>query len=188
MTTTFKQYSIPDAPVASKSALQNVEKTLGFVPNLFATMAESPIALECYLTLDGILAKGSFTAAERQIIQTAVSAANGCAYCVAAHSTLANKLRASDDAIAAARGEDRAADPRLDALIQFTHAVVRLRGHIARAELDAFLGAGFKPAQALEVVAHVGLKTISNYIDGFASIPLDEAFQEYRWRPVSAAA
>jgi uncharacterized peroxidase-related enzyme len=186
--TTFKQYSIASAPVASKSALHDVEKALGFVPNLFATLAESPVALQGYVTLDAILATGSFTAAERQIIQTAVSAANGCAYCVAAHSTLANTLRAADDAIAAARGEGMAADPRTDALVHFTHAVVRSRGHIARVELEAFLGAGFKPAHALEVVAHVGLKTISNYVDGFARIPLDEAFQEHRWQPTSEAA
>lgn len=86
MKTEFKQYTVADAPTASRSALQNVEKALGFVPNLFATLAESPVALEGYLTLDGILAKGTFTGAERQLIQAAVSSANGCAYCAAAHS------------------------------------------------------------------------------------------------------
>ena len=158
------------------------------MPNLFATLAESPVALEGYLTLDGILSKGSFTASERQLIQAAVSTANGCAYCAAAHSTFAGKLRASEDAIAAARAEGMASDSRLDALVHFTHVVVRARGHIAPVELEAFLGAGFTQAQALEVVAHVGLKTISNYIDGFAHFPLDEEFQARRWQPVSAAA
>lgn len=188
MATRFRQHSLATAPVASQSALQDIERGLGFVPNLFATLAESPVTLDGYLALDAILAKGSFTAAERQILATAVSSANGCTYCTAAHSTLAGRLRAPGDAITAARGEGAAADAALAALVHFTHAVVRTRGHIESEELEMFLAAGFTPAQALEVVAHVGLKTISNYIDGFAHVPLDAAFQDNRWRPVAAAA
>lgn len=188
MKTEFKQYTAADAPAASRPALQNVEKALGFVPNLFATLAESPVALEGYLTLDGILAKGTFTGAERQLIQAAVSSANGCAYCAAAHSTFAGRMRAPEDAIAAARGEGTASDPKVDALVRFIHAVVEARGHIPPEQLESFIAAGYTPAQALEVVAHVGLKTISNYIDGFASFPLDTAFQARRWEPVRTAA
>jgi uncharacterized peroxidase-related enzyme len=188
MTTTFRQHSIDAAPAEARSALQAIERGLGFVPNLFATLAESPITLEGYQALDAVLMKGSFTAKERQLILTAVSSANGCVYCTAAHSTLADGLRAAADAIAAARGEGMASDPRLDALVHFTHVVVRDRGHIASAELNAFLASGFTPAHALEVVAHVGLKTISNYIAGFAKVPLDKAFQDHRWQRASAAA
>ena len=188
MTTRFRQHSIDGAPAESRPALQAIQKGLGFVPNLFATLAESPTTLEGYLALDGVLARGSFTAKERQLILTAVSSANGCTYCTAAHSTLAGSLRAAADAIAAARGEGMATDARVDALVHFTHVVVRDRGRIASAELEAFLGAGFTPAQALEVVAHVGLKTISNYIDGFAKVPLDEAFEPHRWHRTPEAA
>jgi hypothetical protein len=33
----------------------------------------------------------------------------------------------------------------------------------------------------MEVAANVGLKTISNYIDGFAAVPLDLALESQRW-------
>ena len=46
---------------------------------------------------------------------------------------------------------------------------------------ERFFAAGFSPAQALEVVANVGLKTISNYIDGFAHVPLDAVLEPQRW-------
>lgn len=184
----FKQHSTATAPEESRSGLEAVNNALGFVPNLFATMAESPVALNGYLGLDAVLANGTLTAAERQVVQTAVSSANGCAYCTAAHSTFATRLRAPRDAIAAARGDGRASDPRTDALVQFIQSVVRTRGHIAPEELEAFMEAGFTAAQALEVVAHIGLKTISNYIDGFARIPLDAAFQAWAWHPVPSAA
>ena len=40
--TDFETYTIENAPEASKPILQAAKKTLGFVPNLMATMAESP--------------------------------------------------------------------------------------------------------------------------------------------------
>ena len=187
MTTTFRQHSLESAPQESRESLQAVRRGLGFVPNLFATLSESPVTLKGYLGLDAVLARGTFSPAERQILLTAVSSANGCAYCTAAHSTLAYGVRVAPDAVAAARGEGTAKDARIDTLVRFTHAVVRTRGRIAPGELAAFFAAGFTPAQALEVVAHAGLKTISNYIEGIAHVPLDAAFEAQRWEPIAAA-
>jgi hypothetical protein len=65
---------------------------------------------------------------------------------------------------------------------------VRERGHVGRDALALFLAAGFTPAQAMEVAANVGLKTISNYIDGFADITLDDALAAQRWEPTAIAA
>jgi AhpD family alkylhydroperoxidase len=144
-------------------------------------MSESPVVLNGYLALEAVLARGTFTAAERQLVLVAASATNGCAYCAAAHSTFAASLHASDDALAAARGSGHADDPRTDALITFTHAVARDRGHVGPEVLERFLAAGFTTAQAMEVAANVGLKTISNYIDGFAHVPLDGALVPQRW-------
>jgi uncharacterized peroxidase-related enzyme len=185
--TPFPAHTVRTAPDRSRPALEGVGRALGFVPNLFATMAGSPETLAGYLALDGVLAKGTFGPAERQLILTAVSAANGCAYCTAAHSTFAAGLRAAPDALAAARGAGHAADARTDALIGFTHAVVRERGHVGREAVGRFLAAGFTPAQAMEVAANVGLKTISNYIDGFAEITLDDALAPQRWEPAVPA-
>lgn len=186
--TTFAQHTVETAPVESKVALQGVGKALGFVPNLFATMAESPETLMGYLALDGILAKGSFTGAERQVLLTAISAANECLYCTAAHTTFARSMRAPESAVLAARGEGVADDARLAALVDFTHAVVTARGKVGDAVLERFLAAGFTPAHALEVVTNVGLKTISNYIDGFARVPLDAALQPAAWTPPETVA
>src|SRR5438552_1208835 len=41
----FAQYTIASAPESSKPLLARVHKALGFVPNLFATFAESPVVL-----------------------------------------------------------------------------------------------------------------------------------------------
>ena len=51
----------------------------------------------------------------------------------------------------------------------------------------AFLAAGFTKAQVLEVFLAVAFKLISNYTNQVADIPLDEAFQAYRWDGQKAA-
>jgi uncharacterized peroxidase-related enzyme len=180
-TNLFPLYTSANAPIGSQPVLAAAEKALGFLPNLYATVGGSAEALNGYHALDTILGKGTFTAAERQLIAVATSATNGCGYCTAAHSTFATSMHAAPDAVAAARGAGHSADPRTEALIAFTHAVTRDRGHIADGELERFLAAGFTGAQAMEVAANVGLKTISNYIDGFAPLPLDRQFEPQRW-------
>ncbi|MCH7522456.1 MAG: carboxymuconolactone decarboxylase family protein, partial [Chloroflexi bacterium] len=78
-------------------------------------------------------------------------------------------------------------DGRLSALRDFTHAVVEKRGRVAEDEVKAFLDAGFTKAQVLEVILAAAFKLISNYTNHVADIPLDEAFQAYRWDGRKAA-
>lgn len=176
----FAPHTVASAPEGSRATLAAVEKGLGFLPNLFATMGESPETLNGYAGLEAVLARGSFGPAERQLLIVAISSENGCAYCVAAHSTLAALYHADAAAIAGARGEAPLADPRLRALTTFARAVVRERGHVGDEVLEGFLSAGFTRAQALEVVANVGYKTIANYIVGFAHPALDPQFEAQR--------
>ena len=78
-------------------------------------------------------------------------------------------------------------DGWLSALRDFTRAVVEKWGRIAEEEVKASLAAGFTKAQVLEVILAVALKLISNYTNQVADIPLDEAFQAYRWDGQKAA-
>src|SRR5947207_13627867 len=96
----YALHTAASAPEGSKATLFAIEKGLGFLPNLFATMAESPEALNGYVGLEALLARGTFGAAERQLLLTAISSENGCGYCVAAHSTLAAMVKADASAIA----------------------------------------------------------------------------------------
>jgi hypothetical protein len=42
--TTYRPHTVYSAPAESKATLEALTKGLGFLPNLFATMAESPPA------------------------------------------------------------------------------------------------------------------------------------------------
>ena len=183
----YQPHTVSSAPAGSKATLEAMQKAFGFIPNMFATIAESPAAVNGYVALENVLAKGTLSSAERQILLTTISSENGCLYCTAAHSTLAGALRADEASVAEARGERAPSATRTGALVAFTREVIRERGQISTGALQSFFDAGFTKAQALEVVANIGLKTISNFIDGFAHVSLDPQFVARRWEPAHAA-
>ena len=69
------------------------------------------------------------------------------------------------------------ADPKLQALHVFTERVNSARGHVAQADIYAFLAAGYSQAHILDVILGTGLKTLSIYTNHIAKTPLDAVFQ-----------
>jgi alkylhydroperoxidase/carboxymuconolactone decarboxylase family protein YurZ len=88
----FTPVTIATAPQASKALLENIRRSLGFIPNMMATFANNPIVLQGYLALEDVFERGSFTPKERQIILLATSVENDRSYCTAAHSTIAQSF------------------------------------------------------------------------------------------------
>lgn len=179
--TRFAVHTTASAPDASRASLAGVQKALGFVPNLFGLLAESPAALQGYLALSAALDRGTLTPAERELLNIVVSTENGCDYCVAAHSTLAGVQEIAPELVEAVRSGRTVADRRLNALITLTRALVRGRGFRAEVPLAAFFEAGYTRAQLLEVAGRIGLKTFANVVNNAAGTPLDQAFEPQRW-------
>ena len=169
------------APAASRPILETAQRSLGFVPNLYATLAHSPLALISYTELAQTIAERStLTATEQQVVFLAASLENGCDYCVAAHSTLALAQKVDAAVLDAVRAKEPISDGRLEALRQTTIALVKERGWLSETQTRAFVDAGFERAQLLDVVTLLALKTISNYTNHLADTPIDAAFQAQR--------
>ncbi len=180
---TFKLYTLASAPAGSLPILEAANKGLGFIPNLYAHLAESPVTLEAYKQLGALLEKSAFTPVEQQTILLAVSVENRCAYCVAAHSFIARNMVKADAAIISAlRTGGSLPDTKLNALATFTRAVVRERGWVADSqELKNFFAAGYTKQHALEVILGVAMKTLSNYANHLTNTPVDAAFANEAW-------
>ena len=63
----------------------------------------------------------------------------------------------------------------------FAETVVRERGFVGEAALNAFISAGYTKAQVLEVVMIVATKTISNYVNHITKTPLDDFMADTKW-------
>ena len=165
--------SIEASPAASQPLLQAVQKQLGSVPNLFRVIGNSAAALEGYLGLNGALGKGKLDAKTRERIALAVAEINGCNYCLAAHSYLGKNLAKLDDAEIAANRSGTSNDAKADAAVRFAAKVVTARGHVASGDLDAVRSAGYGDAEIVEIVLHVALNTLTNYVNEVAGTDID---------------
>jgi uncharacterized peroxidase-related enzyme len=166
----------PDA----KDRLLTAQKNNGFLPNLIGVLANAPTALETYQVVGAINARTGLTAAEREVVQITAATRNGCGFCVAGHTALARKkLAMPEEIIQALRNTDALSDPKLNALAQFTLAVIDLKGQVADDELKDFLAAGYTQANALEVVLGVSLATLCNYANNLAKTPINPELQAY---------
>jgi uncharacterized peroxidase-related enzyme len=165
--------TIAEAPAATRPQLEAVQQQLGSVPNLFRLLATSPAALGGYLGLSGALAKGALDARTRERIALAVAEINGCGYCLAAHSFIGTKLAKLDAGEVAAARAGRSADAKADAALRFAVAVTQARGRVTAGDLAAVRGAGWTDAEILEIVAHVALNTLTNYVNEVAGTEVD---------------
>jgi uncharacterized peroxidase-related enzyme len=182
----FTIHKIDSAPAGSAEALQTLEQGLGFVPNLAATMAESPVLVGGFVDLRKTLAGGELSGVEREIVALAVSLENECDYCMAAHSTFALMQKADEEAVAAARQGREPEDPKLAALYRFARSLATKRGHVDKEETQALLDAGYSRGALFEVVAQVGHTTLANLAHSISDAPLDGAFEPQAWAKAAA--
>ena len=165
--------SIEASPAASQPLLQAVKKQLGVVPNLFRLVGTSPAALEGYLGLNGALAKGALEAPTRERIALAVAEINGCDYCLSAHSYLGKNLAKLSEVEIAANRHGHSGEAKADAAVGFAVKLVKARGHVTDSDIKAVKDAGYNDAQLIEIVLHVALNTLTNYINEVAKTEID---------------
>ncbi len=176
------------APEDARTILTEAQQKFGFVPNLYAGLANAPSALEAYLALSGWFERTSLSPIERQVVLLTASVVNGCEFCVAAHSFIGKQMAGIPENVVMDIRADREPEaPKLAALWDFTRSVVQQRGWVQdHPALHRFLAAGFSPQQALEVILGVTQKTLSNYANHLLQTPLNPAFESERWTAVKA--
>jgi uncharacterized peroxidase-related enzyme len=177
----YPVHTIDTAPDGAKQALTGLRQAFGLVPNLAATMANSPPLLNSFFAAFGQFAAGTFTGGERQVLLLSNAVANNCAWAVAFHSTIALREGVEQADVAAIRQRALPADPRLAALSTLTRALIEQRGHLTETDAKAFTTAGFDDDQLLDVITGVAISTMANYAGNIANPPLDAPFQPQTW-------
>ena len=178
----FPMHSTASAAEDSLPALEWYKDSFSMVPNLAGVLAESPALLLSYWQLQqNLFAHSTLSRQEINIVQATVAHANTCQYCVAGHTAFGKMefFNNTDEQLNAVRNEDAFEDPKLNALRDFTLLVLKKQGRISDGQLTAFLHAGYTRAQALDVVANIAAKVMSNYANQIALTPIDEAFAAF---------
>ena len=79
------------APEGSRPFVDKAVANNGFLPNLIGVLANSPQALQTYMTVSGINAETSLTLPEREVVQITAARIHGCDFCIAGHTAIALK-------------------------------------------------------------------------------------------------
>lgn len=178
---TYRIHTLDSAPEKSRPALQSLQQAVGAIPNLAATMAESPTLISGFVGAFGNFHGGSFTGAEKQTLLLTNAVTNDCAWAVAFHSTMALREGVAAEHVRAIRERRLPSDRPLAALSGFTRALIEKRGHVSAGEIAELTAAGFTPAQALEAIAGLAVSVMANYAGNVTRPALEAAFQAQAW-------
>ncbi len=156
---TLQPLRFEEANVASQVIFTNVKSKIGMVPNLYASMGISDKLLGGFLNFTETLKSGEFTNKEYEAIALATSQANGCAYCLSAHTVIGfteeETLELRTNSIA---------DKKLNALVSLVSEVVESNGHPSESTVLTFFDVGYTKVAFAELIGAVALTTITNYV------------------------
>jgi uncharacterized peroxidase-related enzyme len=169
--TSFPVPTRADVSPANQALFDALQKGLGMVPNLYATLAHNETALGDYLTLQN--RKSTLKAKERELVNLVVSQVNGCPYCLAAHTALGKMNGFTEDQILEIRSGSASFDAKLDALAQFVRTTTESRGHPSPDAVAAVQVAGYTKANIVDIVMTIGDKIITNFLHGVSQVPID---------------
>ena len=164
--------------------LSRTQMQMGRIPPMYSGMANNPALLDSYIySFQSFREHAGFTALEQEVIFLSISVENGCEYCVAAHSFMADKIgHIRHDIIHAIRNSTEISDPKIRVLSLFARAITAKRGYPSSEDLDNFYEAGYTSRDVLGVVAAVGIITFSNYYNHIFHTPLDKKYSEWAWK------
>jgi uncharacterized peroxidase-related enzyme len=163
-----EQVSLP-----SQEIFEQIQKKIGKVPNLYATIGYSAPALKGMLDYEATLTGSNiFTAKEREAINLIVSQVNACDYCLAAHTAIAQmKGYTKDETVLIRKGI--AKDMKLNTIILLARFIAQNKGKAEAALTDAFFSAGYDEAALIELIGLITLRTFTNYVYATTEIPID---------------
>lgn len=169
----MKNFTVPTreqvAP-ANQTIFDNLTNALGFVPNLYATIAYSDNGLGRYLAFQN--AKTTLSNKEKEAVNLIVSEVNGCLYCQSAHTVIGKMNGFTDEQLLDIR-RGKAETPKLNSLVKLAASITKNRGRAEAALVDDFYAQGYSNENLVDLILQVSDKTAMNYLHNLTQIPVD---------------
>jgi uncharacterized peroxidase-related enzyme len=169
----MKKFTVPSKEsVSAENAthFDNLQKALGMVPNLYATIAHSNGGLTRYLSFQ--TAKTSLTNKEREAVNLVVSEVNGCVYCQSAHTVLGKMNGFSEEEVLNLRSGG-SSNPKLQSLVALAKNITETKGRVSEQYINAFYNAGYNDENLVDVILQISDKIAMNYLHNLTKVPVD---------------
>lgn len=168
----IQKVALETAPEASKPVLEGINKAFGKIPNIFASVANSPAALKALMGVFGALDSGVLKGKAHEAIALRVGQMNGCAYCTAAH-TAKGKMAGATEAETVEFRKGVSADKKIQALLKLAEGINVKRGGISDEELAAARAAGLTEEEIMEALTIVICNLFTNTINALVKTEVD---------------
>lgn len=169
----IRKVELEKATGTQKEILESIKKKIGKVPNIYAGLAQSPVALQAYVSFGDHLQKGSLDAKTRETVALAVAQYNGCDYCLSAHSFVGSKMLGMTEKEIMNIRKGHATDPKIQSLLDFVFIVVDKRANITDLDYRKIREAGYSEGEVIEIIANVVQTIFTNYFNHVAQTEID---------------
>jgi uncharacterized peroxidase-related enzyme len=168
------------ADTETKAALELVQTAFGGIPNLMKMLAIAPNVLRGIMAFNNEVTHGELETSLVEQVALLASGINQCEYCVAVHIHVGQQAGLSrNELICNLQGE--ASEPKSQAVLNFTKAVVNNRGKVDESTVKALREQGLSDKAIIEIVGVIGLYTCLNYVKHLTQPTLDfPAVEEFR--------
>ena len=110
----------------AKELLDRIQAAFGMTPNMARAMAANPAVLDGWLRLSTSLGR-TLSPKLNERIAIAIAEANGCGYCLSAHTAVGRMVGLDADELHASR-RGGSADPKVSAALRFAREGTRSAG------------------------------------------------------------
>ena len=156
----------------TKEIFDDIKKKFGKVPNIYATVAHSPVVLRAFLEYGSALKSGELNAKEAEAVALSLAEDNECHYCLAAHTAVAKMSGLSEEETLQLRS-GTSGEEKLHAVAALAKEISESRGRPSHESLEAFFAAGYSKAALVELIALVSLNIFTNYFNHIAETEID---------------
>lgn len=176
----FPVPELTDLPDDLRERILAVQEKSGFVPNVFLVLAHRPDEARAFFDYHDalMLRDGGLSAAEKEMIVVATSAANDCVYCVVAHGAIL-RIRAKDPHLAdqvATNWRKAELTERQRAILRFALRVATDSASIEDGHLDELRAHGVDDEDIWDIGAIAGLFALSNRMANLTSMAPNAEF------------
>ena len=182
------RYSVPsiqNLPEDIKARILEVQEKIGFVPNVFLTLAHRPAEWRAFFDYhDALMApetigrKSGLTKGEREMIVTTTSALNHCLYCVIAHGAIL-RIYEKDPLIAdqlSINYRKASLSQRQTGMLEFAIKICERSHEITESDFEQLHRVGFDDDDIWDIGAITAFFGMSNRLANFTGVQPNSEF------------
>jgi alkylhydroperoxidase family enzyme len=147
----------------AQEMLTQLDKNMGLTPNILKQMANSPAALEAFLSARESLSKGLLDEKMRVAIGITIAETYSCEYMLSARVAMAKKIGMTDEEIKLAK-EQCSKDAKADLGLSFVRNLVLRHAELPDSDVPDLKTAGYTDGEIVELIANASENMLAYYL------------------------